>query len=140
MIAEAIHTILLAEPSITGALATYDFGAGAAPAIHTRDPIPVSSEHPAIIITETGGDNWDTFRGHKGGIMIANVRVYGDRSMSRKILRNLAQDIWEELHLSNLVVPGYDDVGTYCDMPAELEDPDGFPGFLIVVRSRILQS
>jgi len=137
MIAEAIHARIIEDATITAALATWDFGDGAAPAVFTSDPIPVGCGHPAILITEVGGDNWDTFK-HRGGNFQADVKIYGDKTFSRKVLRNLAELLWVRLHLANLTITGYDDWGTYCNMPAELTDPDGFPGFLLAVRTRVL--
>lgn len=137
MIAEAIHAHLIADGTITAALATWDFGDGAAPAVFTTDPIPAGCGLPAIVITETGGDNWDTFN-HWGGNCHADVRVYGNKTFSREALRDVAQLIWRRMHLANLTVVGYGDWGTYCNMPAELTDPDGFPGFLLAVRTRVL--
>lgn len=139
MLAQAIYNLISATPAITNQLATWDFGAGLVPALFTLDPIPTNCRHPVISIIETGGPRWGSFE-CSGGYFSASVRVYDDKLRSRKRARDIAQLLWELLDLANLVIPGYDDVGTYADMPQELTDPDGFPGFLIPVTMRLIKS
>lgn len=137
MIAGPIETVITADGGITAQLSTYDFGSGAAPAVFTSGPVPEDADRPCIRIEEAGGPNWGSFES-KGGIFSANVQVWGNKARSRKALRDLAQDLWTLLERVNLTIPGYFDVGTYADMPGAITDEDGFPGYLIPVRSRFV--
>ena len=139
MIAEAIQARLLTRANIISELATFEFTTGSpAPAIFTIEPIGEIAAYPAIVITEVGGPRWGSFES-SGGFLEADVEVRDHREeRSTKALRDLAQLVWEALELANLTIPGYHDVGTYADMPQEQEDDDGFPVFLIPVRTRLI--
>ncbi len=139
MIAEAIQARLLTRAGIIAALATHEFTTGVpAPAIFTIEPVGEDVEYPAIVITEEGGPRWGSFES-SGGFFEADVEVRDQRNdRSHKSLRDLAQLVWEALDLANLTVPGYDDVGTYADMPREDVDDDGFPVVVIPTRMRLI--
>jgi len=141
MIAEAIEAMIVADVGITAQLATYDFGGLAVePAVFTIDPIPHDSALPAIVITEQGGARWGTIDPRRGTqFAVGHVRVFDNKGRSRVLVRGIAQALWELLDLANLVVAGYNDVGTYADPPQDLPDSDGFPGSLVIVSVRLLE-
>jgi hypothetical protein len=140
MLAEAIRTKLAADSDVTGALATYTFTTGSTgPAIFTTDPIPEGDASlPAIVITEVGGGWFGDF-GARGMEALAEVRIYGPKERTRQVIRDLARDVWEALHERKLNVAGMAENGVWCDAPAEITDPDGFPGFLVRVRVLLLE-
>ncbi len=139
MIAEAIRDKLIDTLAVTSELATYDFGGDVlGPAVFTIEPIPHDCELPAIVVTEAGGDRFGT-RAKRGAEMDADVNIWGDKSRSQKLLRDLAEVVWTTLDRAHLTVTGYSEVGCYAYPPQKLTDPDGFPGYLIRIMVRILE-
>lgn len=138
MIKRAIEKVLVNDSGITAQLATYEFTTGTpAPAIFTSEVIPEDASFPAIIITLISGNPFGT-RDSRGAETEVDVRLFDDRDRSDKAVRDLAQDVWRALDRVTLDLndDGYEDWGTQADPPVFLDDPDGFPGYLVRVSSR----
>lgn len=137
MIAFAIRDIIVADSGVTDQLAKYEFDTGVeTPAVFTFDQedgvIPEDSELPAVIIHEVGGVNFGT-RGAKGFNTTARVRVYGNRD--RGSVLKIAHDLFFLLDRAALVSSGLDIYGVFAEPPQILDDPDGFPGYLVNVSA-----
>lgn len=138
MILEALRDILLADATVTDALASYDFGDGDHPAVFTVDPIPQDSSLPAIVLTLDGGVRWGT-RASIGGEADVTVRMYDDKSRSTQALRDLAWAVFEALERCTPTFDGYEEVGVMASPPMAAPDPDGFPGYQVAVLVRFLE-
>jgi len=138
-IVEALHDQIVATPAIAAVLATYDFGAGAAPAVFTGQGfVPHDAELPAIVITEVGGVPFET-RGRKGMEQTFDLMVWGDKRRSLEGLRALATAVYFEMHHVDLAVDGYGVAGVYAAPPQQTTDPEGFPGFRVPLMVRVLK-
>ena len=136
----AIYNELIANVAITAKLNTYTFGTGStpAPAIFTSFEEPHDATGPYIIIRSAssgpGGNSED--RGHIAGLSIVDVVVYDEKDRSSKALRATAQLIWEALHRMIRDESGYQ-VWALATPPAQLSDPEGFPGYVISCNTTI---
>ena len=142
MIEEAIHRVLSADSDVTTGLATYVFTTGGLPlpAIFTMENPPKNAVLPAVCIHgPIGGARWGT-REKKGAEVLVDVSLWGDKSRSTLALGSLAWRIWEALERAELQILGYEEVGCMATPPRALRDPDGFPGYQVEVRVRILQT
>jgi len=142
MIKGVLHSWLSADSEITSALATYQFTTGVdSPAIFTSRVIPKNASFPAIIIDELGGPEFDT-RSVLGADIGGDIRVYGDKNVSAKVLEDLALNIWARVHRAALdallETKGYDNLGCRCQYPGQLDDPDGYPGYVMPYSVRVL--
>jgi len=139
MIVKAIRDVLVADTTVTAALATYDFGdASEGPAVFTFDPVPNDASLPAIAISQVSGSRWGT-QGNKGGEADVDVMIWGDKKRSWKALRELSWAVWTALERAHLSLSGYDEIGCMADLPAGLTDEDGFPGYMIRLTVRFLE-
>lgn len=144
MIAEAIRDYLAGVAGVTARLATYEFTTDAAPdpAIFTI-PLPedaqIGDNQCAIVIEEITGSAWGV-RAQHGGMTLSDVNVWAKKSRSEVYLRNTVQLVWEALDRAELPISGYGCFVTVADAPVKIRDPEGFPGYRIVVRCEYLQS
>ena len=140
MIAEALRNLIIASPSIVSSLATYEFTTGVpTPAVFTTDVIPDDAGYPSVIINEGGGTLFGT-RAQKGASQGVNIRIYGDKNRNTTVLRALAWSIWSLVHRSSLTITGFTPAITIADPPSALSDPDNFPGYIISVRTTVLEN
>lgn len=140
LLVKAMRDLLLADSEVTGALATYDFGgASEQAAIFDSQPIPVDAELPAVSIEIADGSPWGT-RGFRGAECWIDVQIWGEKTASRAALRAAAWDIWRCLDRAEPALTGYQEVGLIARPPRVSPDPDGFPGYLIEARIRILET
>jgi len=138
-VVKAVREALLSDSAVTASLATYDFGGDAEePAVFGFQPIPADAQLPAIAIDLAGGSSWGT-RSYRGAELIVDVQVWGEKHSSRAALRDTAWAVWRCLDRTPLVLQGYEDVGVQASPPRPSPDPDGFPGYLVEVRARILE-
>ena len=137
MIEDAIYEAIKADADIPPLLAQY----GGAAAILTAE-IPADCAFPAIYIEQAGGENWGC-RAKKGGVATVNVRVFENKKLSRKSLRDIAwkvQRLLDRHALPTLAADGYDNVGCIADPPLFDDDPLTFPGYVVRLRVRFIQS
>ena len=146
MIKNVIRQLLLADTTITGKLATYQFsnlaGVEAEPAIFTTAVIPEDAALPAIIISHTGGTAFGC-RSQRGAVLGVSVQAYDDKDCSMKVLDELGFAIWECCNRANLKIylsaVGYDDWGCIASPPHASGDGEGYPGYTVQVQERVLK-
>ena len=125
---EGVYDLITNDAGVTDQLATYN----GVPAVFTFAPFPEDAEYPAVTIQQAGGSlGTARDRSTKGGDVSMLVNVWHDKGASEKALRDLADDLWALLDRASLTVSGYDVVRVTATPPQRLEDPDGFPGYLI---------
>jgi hypothetical protein len=135
-----VYAKLIATTAITSKLNTYGATTGASPipAIFTSFTEPQDATGPYIIIRNpasgSGGNSED--RGHIGGLSVIDVVVYDEKSRSSKEIRGIAQLIWETLHRAEWVDDAYS-MWALATPPAQLSDPEGFPGYVISCNVKI---
>lgn len=144
MISSALRDALAADAALVADLATYEFTDGSPEAaIFTTERIPDDCGYPAVIIDDIGGTPWGC-RGNRGGEAFARARVYGDKNWNLERVRSTAWKVQRALDRVALdgYLSGYDYAGALCiaDPPAFLADPDGFPGFVVNVRTMVLET
>jgi len=144
MIKKVIRDVIINDATITADLATYTFTTGSTePAVFTTNIIPRDADFPAVIIDQSAGDMFGC-RDKRGGELIIEVRVYDDKDKTEETIYDLALNIWKLLDRVNietrLNIEGYEDWGCQADPPIQQDDPDGYPGYLIRVRPRILET
>ena len=135
MIKKAIYDVLNADVTITAALAQYR----SLPAIFTARIIPENCALPAILITQVSATPWGC-RENRGSETMLDVDVYDDKDRSDKALNTLVHNVWRALDRASLSVSGYDTVLCVADSPLQINDPDGFPGYVIRCRVVVLES
>lgn len=131
-VTQGIYDVIIADTGLTNKLAKYK----SAPAVFTFTPAPENAASPQITISQVGGIPGNgRDRGHKGGVISADVKVYSDKGDSEKALRNLADELWLLLDRASVQADGFDET-VYCfaNPPQKLDDPEGFPGFLVTCR------
>lgn len=139
MIAEALRAVILADAEISGALASYNFGAGPEPAVFTIDPIPRDSALPAVIIREVSGVPFET-RAQEGAEQDVDVMLWGNKQRSVIALKLLAWDLYYLIHRCNPAITGHREIGVYASPPQGVTDDEGFPGFRVPVMVRVLRN
>lgn len=130
---------------IQTALARYDFGAGAAPAIFTGG-VPDNAPTPYIVVNDISGTPDFGSRGSPGGTYTSDIQIIGRKDFSDKQVRDLAMKIWKLVHRANLdtwlnVSPFY--LQTWvCNalLPQSTNDGLGFPGFTIRTSVTVLRT
>lgn len=137
---KAIHAKLSATPEITGSLATFQLTGVTMPAIFTFEPAPRDCTSPHVTISGSGAGNRFECRDGRGGEPLFDVKLWGDKTRSRRELRELAILVWRTLDRCNLTIESYAEAGVFADYPTPLDDPDGFPGFRIPVKVRIMET
>ena len=137
MIIKAIYDLLIATPAITALLPTYNFGEVKA-AIFTIDPVPKDASLPAIVISQSGGIRWGT-RAKKGGEADVTITIWDDKKRTWKALREIAWLVWITCERASLTIDGYEEVGCLANLPRQLVDTDGFPGYIIDLMVRFIQ-
>ena len=138
MIAAGLETFITALP-LASELARYDFGTGTAPAVFSILPVPSDARQPNITIVEQGNSAWGC-RDKIGAEVTANVTLWGDRERSDKSLRDMAWELYANLHHANVTFTGWDNWGVYATPPESTKSDDGFPGYQISVLCRVLQT
>jgi len=134
-IVSAIYTEIIGDSVFTNQLGSYDFGAGDAPAVFTAEPAPEDSDSPMVVITQIGGSlGTARDRTHRGGEVTIDVKLWGDKGDSEKVLRELADDLWLLLDRADLTITGMEFCYCLAEPPRRLSDPQGFPGFLVSCR------
>lgn len=140
---QAVRDALVADSGVTGQLSTYVFttGEAAEPAVFTVDPIPTDASLPALVVTQPGGSDWGTLD-KRGAEVDVHVRGWFDKEHGRSTaaMWQLAWDVRELLDWVTLDIDGYGHWGCFATAPpGAIEDPDGFPGFLVPLMVRILE-
>jgi len=128
-----VYTYLLEETAITAELATYNFGAGAVPAVFTGD-IPKDAATPFIHLSPVGGYLSGRDRKNRGGVVSIDVNLWGSKGDTEKTLRELADSLWFAIDRAPIEVPGMEAVYCLADPPRRLTDSEGFPGFNVTCR------
>ena len=131
---KGLYAHLNSDVEVTSAIGVYNFGSGSQPAIFTVYPPPRDSATPLVAIVQTGGNLIGRDRGTRGGEMLLDVFVWGDRNESGKATHDAAMAVWRSLDRAELTVEGYEAVYCLPDPPAWNEDPDGFPGYRLSTR------
>lgn len=133
---QGVYDVIIAETALTAKLATYN----SLPAVLTITPAPEDCAQPLITISQIGGTLSGRDRGNKGGEVIVDVSLWGNKSDTEKELRNIADELWLLLDRAQVQADGFTET-VYClaDPPNRIADPDGFPGFLITCRILVRQ-
>ena len=145
MISDVLRDVLASNAGIVAALATYEFTTGAPEvAIFTTERIPDDvNRFPVILIVDLSGTPWGT-RCKRGAEAFARVMVYGDKNWTLDVIRDIAWDVnraIDRVALDSRLAPyGYSAALCQADPPGYLTDPDGFPGYAIDVRTKILRA
>jgi len=138
MIPKAIYDVIVADAGVTVQLGTYDFGIGPKPSVFTSRVIPDDAERTAIRIEQVTAIPWGT-RDARGAEIWVDVNVWGDKVQSDKALIDLANDVWRLLDRVDLTVTGYVSVLCQADAPESITDADGFPGYVVKCRTKIIE-
>lgn len=134
-IVAGVYASLIADSTVANAVASYKFdGVSGTPAIFTRDPAPDDAAGPLIVISEVSAIAAGRDRGTRGGEVTVDVKVWGERDTSYKVLRDLSLNIWKALDRATLTISGFECVNVVALMPTRLDDPDGFPGYVVTIR------
>jgi hypothetical protein len=130
-VVQAVYDAIIADTTFTGKLATYRNN----PAVFSVDPPPEQSASPSVVMAQVGSVIKADDRGTRAGEYVVDVKLWGDREDSEKVLRDLADELWLLLNRASVSADGFDET-VYClaDPPTRLTDPDGFPGFLVSCR------
>ena len=137
---KAIRDIIIADSDVTDQLGTYEFVRGSdSPAVFTSRVIPEDCDYPAVLITQITGIPWGT-RDSRGGDVLLDIDVFDNKKQSDKALNDVAGDIWRLLDRAQLTISGYDHVLCMADPPIQLEDDDGFPGYVIRCRIKAIET
>ncbi len=144
MVKKALLELLNNDATIEAAHARYRFTTGVdSAAIFISRIIPEDSSMPATIIGQAGGVDWGC-RDKKGGDTLLDIRTYDAKYQDDTAISDISHNIWELVNRSSLdfslLADGYHCVGCWAEPPAQLEDPDGFPGYLVRVRALIIQT
>ena len=132
MIVEAIRDLILATPLVAGRLDDYDFGDGVMRAsVHTRKA-PNDAPGRLITIMQSAGEPIGNRRQH-GAAFDVDVNVYGDKILSDAELRTIAMSLWETFNRGTLTISDWNFRGMMAQMPEQIEDEDGFPGYNVSV-------
>ena len=130
MIADPICDLLSAEAAITTKLASFE---GAA-AIFDFAPAPEHCHQPLITVEEDGGQPSGA-RDVQGFRQRATISIWGNKTYSRALLRDISKEVWEAVDREHLtLVDPYCERGVWADAPRETTDRDGFPGMIILVE------
>ena len=139
MIEDSIRHLLVADAAIIGRLGTYEFTTGTAtPAVFNYAPAPKDAACKLITISTVDAASWGTMD-CRGGELVCDVQVWGNKDTSLVELAELAQDVWQLLDWSVLAVGGYEGWGVFCSPPVFLRDDNGFPGYNIETTARIME-
>lgn len=145
MIKKVIRDKLIATSAVADTLATYAFtsGSAATPAVFTGRKIPDDAEYPAIFISVGGGGDFSC-RAQTGAEISVEINVFDDRDQSDAALEALALAVWNCLNRaeigSGLADAGYQDWGCYADYPQAIGGENTFPGYLVRVTARVLET
>ena len=105
--------------------------------------LPDDCAFPAILITQDGGQDWGC-RENEGGVIVASVQIFDDKSFTKKEVRALAGKIWRLINRHDLepwiTEAGYENWGCFADPPLNTNDGLGFPGYTIRVNVRVLRA
>lgn len=141
MLAEALRDVLLTSTAITDELATYEFTTSSPePAIFTTDVVPENADFPAVIINEVqGGIVFGGTRAKKGAEPAAQVRFLGDKDRNSTKIRSLAWVAWRLLSRSEPTDDVFKIFRVVADPPQLLDDEDGFPTWIIIIRAAAIE-
>jgi len=134
-ILKAYYQHLAADTTVTGKLGTYNFGSGSVPAIFTVDPAPSDAETRILTIVVVTSTDKGTDRATRGGEVQLDLKVYGAKNDSAKVVEELAYAVWSSMDRAVLTMSGFKVTYTMAKLPVDLADPEGYPGFLISCRS-----
>ena len=129
MIADPICDLIGANATIVAKVAKYN----GVPAIFDFTPAPPNCPQPLITVEEDGGP-WTGTRDTHGMRMRATINIWGNKTYSRALLRDIATLTWETIDRQHLTLTGlYCERGCWAHTPREMTDRDGFPGYTIPV-------
>ena len=138
MIIKPIQNFLAADAGITAQLSTYQFSSGVdSPAIFVGD-IPDDATFRCLLIEALPGTPWGC-RGYRGSEALTDISVLEDKERSEKAVKDLAYDVWRKMDRAQFSLTGYELVACWANSPGRIEVQDGFPGFLIQVRTLVLE-
>ena len=134
----AIKAAIEASPIIAPMLARWDYGDGVRrPAIFVGE-VPIACGAPRISLSESGVDRYDT-RGYRGGRVVVQVTIYGDKALGVSGLGSLAHSVWRLINRRAVAVDGYRSARVLATPPSQIEDVDGFPGWTFPAEITILE-
>ena len=135
MIAGAIYTLLNAESTITDLLGKFENQ----PAIFTFDQgvAPSDATVPHISIMEVGGGEFGT-RGSQGAEVLIQIDIWGSNEL-RESIRSLAWRVKEVVDRGCITPVGYTSLMLVADPPQRNDDRDGFPGYRVIARTKVLK-
>ena len=147
MIAEVIWRALdSSDPkavAIRAKVATYTQGSGNKKCIFSAT-VPEKVDTPYIAITQIGGPPDFGCRENRGGDVFVDVAVFEEKSFTSKRSREIARMVWDFLNrnplASYLEAVGLESWGVTAEFPVPLVDTHGFPGYVVKVRARILET
>lgn len=129
-----VYAHLAADTDITDEIGTYDYGSGSQPAIFTTPDYPEDAATRFLVVSSSGGFLDGRDRGHRGGVVLVNVTLWGSKGDSEKSLRELADTLWFSLDRASIVASGFEVVYCLADPPQRLTDREGYPGFSVSCR------
>lgn len=139
MILKAYHDLIVGNSDLTSEIASYTVGGDDVPAVFTIDPIPEDAPLPAVRITMVGGGIEGGTKANKGGTMVVDVAVFVDKTNSRAEAEDIAWKLWLLLERGEIDIDGYDSTAVIADLPVDISDPDGFPGYLVSTQVLFLE-
>lgn len=140
MILNAIQDLIVATPAISSRLGQWDFGSGGMrPAVFTQDPAPLDCPNPVVVLTQIASEPWGT-RGRRGAELTVSARIWGDKQMSDRTLRKLANQMWRALDRAQVSAEdGYTALPMIAEAPTQISDSEGFPGFVVNLRVKTIE-
>ena len=130
MIADPICDLLGAAATVTSKIATFEGNT----AIFDFAPAPEHCPQPLITVEEDGGP-WTGARGIHGFRIGATISIWGNKTYSRALLRDISKAVWAAIDRQHLtLIAPYCERGVWADAPREVTDRDGFPGYNIPVE------
>ena len=140
MFTEAIRNLLVVDANVTSKLATYEFTTGATePAIFTIDPAPKDADSILVVLMQMGTGYFGS-QGIRGGEVLIDAMLWGDKNRSEQLLFEAAMAIWSCLDRARAILAGWFLFSILCYLPERLTDVDGFPGYRIRMQLLALEN
>lgn len=139
MILKAYHDLITDNTDLTDDLASYTVGSDTTPAVFTIDPIPEDAPLPAVRITMVGPGLGGGTKAKKGGTLFVDIAVFVDKTESKATAEDIAWKLWSILERGEIEIEDYDSAAVIADLPVDISDPDGFPGYLVSTQCLFLE-